>query len=136
MTRPGRLRVVGRSASAQPQRSVFRKQRPPRRPRLLLEGMLLLAAGVGLLVLLLQLPRLVDLDSLLLVSTAISHLIGGLSQLLLGCLQLLGVLVLVALALLALVLLVGGLMRLVRALLGVQRPPAKALKPPGGRRPI
>lgn len=136
MNRTGRLRVVGRSAATQPQRAVFRKRRPPRRSRLLVEGMLLVAAGVGLLVLLLQLPRLVDLDSLLLVSTAIGHLIGGLSQLLLGCLQLLGVLVLVALALLALVLLVGGLLRLVRALLGVRRPKAKALTPPGAGRPM
>lgn len=47
--------------------------------------MLLIAAGLGLLVLLLQLPELIDLDSLLLISTAIGHLIGGLSQLLMGC---------------------------------------------------
>jgi hypothetical protein len=137
MTRHGRLRVVGRGAAAESQRSVFRQRRAPRRPRLLLEGMLLLAGGVGLLVLLLQLPRLVDLDSLLLVSTAIGHLIGGLSQLLLGLLQLLGVLLLVGLALLALVLLVAGLLRLVRAVLGLPPPPAKAgLKPAqvGGRR--
>jgi hypothetical protein len=137
MTRHGRLRVVGRPGVVQPQRSVFRKRRPPRRPQLLLEAMLLVAAGVGLLVLLLQLPRLVDLDSLLLVSTAIGHLIGGLSQLLLGLLQLLGVLLLVALALLALVLLVGGLVRLLRAVLGLPQPApaAKALKAstPGGR---
>ena len=122
MNRTGRLRVVGRGAAGKPQRTVFRKRRPPRRPRLLLEGTALVAAGVGLLVLLLQLPRLVDLDSLLLVSTAIGHLIGGLSQLLMGFLQLLGVLLLVALALLALVLLVGGLLRLVRALFGLPRP--------------
>jgi Na+-transporting methylmalonyl-CoA/oxaloacetate decarboxylase gamma subunit len=125
MNRSGRLRVVGRGAAGAPQRNVFRKRRPAQRPRLLLEGMLLLAAGVGLLVLLLQLPRLVDLDSLLLVSTAIAHLIGGLSQLLLGLLQLLGVLLLAALALLALVLLVAGLLRLVRALLGPPRPAGK-----------
>ena len=79
--------------------------------------MLLMAAGLGLLVLLLQLPELIDLDSLLLISTAIGHLIGGLSQLLMGVLQLLAVLVLVAIALSALLLLVAGLVRLVRALL-------------------
>jgi hypothetical protein len=137
MNRTSRLRVVGRSTATEPERrSVFRKRRPARRPRLLLEGMLLVAGGVGLLVLLLQLPRLVDLDSLLLVSTAIGHLIGGLSQLLLGCLQLLGVLVLVALALLALVLLVGGLLRLVRAVLWVRRPAARTPNLPSGRRPM
>jgi Na+-transporting methylmalonyl-CoA/oxaloacetate decarboxylase gamma subunit len=136
MNRTGRLRVLGRTMATEPQRSVFRKRRPPRRPRLILEGMLLVTGGVGLLLLLLQLPRLVDLDSLLLVSTAIGHLIGGLSQLLLGCLQLLGVLVLVALALLALALLVGGLLRLIRAVLGVPRPPAKAPKQPPSRRPV
>ena len=108
-------------------RTVFRQRRPRRRPRLLLEAMLLMAAGVGLLVLLLQLPELIDLDSLLLISTALGHLIGGLSQLLMGVLQLLAVLVLVALALLALLLLVAGLVRFVRALL--QRTPTKTARP-------
>lgn len=75
-----------------------------------------------MLVLLLQLPELIDLDSLLLISTAIGHLIGGLSQLLMGVLQLLAVLVLVALALSALLLLVAGLVRLVRALLVAEQP--------------
>lgn len=135
MNRSSRLRVVGRSTAPESQRAVFRRRRLPGRPRLLLEGLLLVAAGVGLLVLLLQLPRLADLDSLLLVSTAIGHLIGGLSQLLLGCLQLLAVLTLVILALLALVLLVGGLMRLTRAVLGLPRAPAKAPPAPGTRRP-
>ncbi|QCH16074.1 hypothetical protein CB0101_01460 [Synechococcus sp. CB0101] len=107
---------------------MFRKRRRPPRPRLILEAMLLMAAGVGLLVLLLQLPELIDLDSLLLISTAIGHLIGGLSQLLMGVLQLLAVLVLVGLALSALLLLVAGLVRLVRALLLAESPKAK--KPP------
>jgi hypothetical protein len=55
------------------------------------------------------------------VSTAIGNLIAGLSRLLLGVLQLLGVLLLVGLALLALVLLVAGLVRLVRALVAPAR---------------
>jgi hypothetical protein len=97
---------------------VFRQRRRPPRPRRILEALLLMVAGVGLLVLLLQLPELIDLDSLLLISTAIGHLIGGLSQLLMGVLQLLAVLVLVAIALLALLLLVAGLVRFVRALFG------------------
>ena len=91
----------------------------------MLDALLLLAAGIGLLVLLLQLPELIDLDSLLLVSTAIGNLIGGLSRLLLGIVQLLAVLLLVALALLALALLTGGFVRLVRALLA-PAPAAKA----------
>jgi Trk-type K+ transport system membrane component len=106
----------GGGQPAPAERAVFRKRRRPPRSRQILEAMLLMAGGVGLLVLLLQLPELIDLDSLLLISTAIGHLIGGLSQLLMGVLQLLAVLVLVALALLALLLLVAGLVRLVRAL--------------------
>ena len=129
MSRRRGLQVVsgGRGQPSQQEKSVFRKPRPRRRPRLLLEAMLLMAAGVGLLVLLLQLPEWIDLDSLLLISTALGHLIGGLSQLLLGVLQLLAVLVLVALALVALLLLVAGLVRFVRALLqpAPPRPPVR-----------
>ena len=120
MSRRRGLQVVrgGRGQPPAPPRTVFRQRRRPPRPRRILEALLLMAAGVGLLVLLLQLPELIDLDSLLLISTAIGHLIGGLSQLLMGVLQLLAVLVLVAIALLALLLLVAGLVRFVRALFG------------------
>ena len=120
MSRRRGLQVVrgGRGQPQAPPRTVFRQRRRPPRPRRILEALLLMAAGVGLLVLLLQLPELIDLDSLLLISTAIGHLIGGLSQLLMGVLQLLAVLVLVAIALLALLLLVAGLVRFVRALFG------------------
>jgi hypothetical protein len=76
---------------------------------------LLLAGGVGLLLALMRLPE--RLDTLLLVSNAIANLIGGLSKLGLGLLQLLGVLVLVGVVLLALAFLIGGLVRLARALL-------------------
>ena len=119
MSRRRGLQVLrgGRSQPPASPRTVFRKRRRHPRARRILEAMLLMAAGVGLLVLLLQLPELIDLDSLLLISTAIGHLIGGLSQLLMGILQLLAVLVLVAIALLALLLLVAGLVRLVRAFL-------------------
>ena len=122
MSRRRGLQVVrgGRGQPpAAPPRTVFRHRRRPPRPRRFLEALLLMASGVGLLVLLLQLPELIDLDSLLLISTAIGHLIGGLSQLLMGVLQLLGVLVLVSIALLALLLLVAGLVRFVRASLEV-----------------
>ena len=126
MTRQRRLRVVGSaSGAAERQRPVFRKRKAKRRPRLILEAVLMMAGGVGLLVLLLQLPQLIDLDSLLLVSTALAHLIGGLSQLLMGILQLLGVLLLGGLALLALLCLLGGLLRFVRALVA---PAPKSVK--------
>jgi hypothetical protein len=55
-------------------------------------------------------------DTLLLVSTAIANVIGGLSRLGVGLLQLTGVLVVALLALLALVLLLGGMVRMVRSL--------------------
>ena len=131
MSRRDRLQVVRGAASPQGERRVFRRRRQPPRSRKILEALLLMAAGIGLLVLLLQLPELIDLDSLLLLSTALGHLIGGLSQLLAGVLQLLGVLLLVALALLALLLLVAGLVRLVRALLAPAppMPPARPAKP-------
>jgi hypothetical protein len=99
---------------------------PPRRARSrarrIVDSLLLMAAGVGLLVLLLLLPERIDLNSLLLVSTAIGHLIAGLSQLLMGLVQLFGVLLLVVVTLLALVLLLGGLVGLVRALVDPARP--------------
>ena len=62
--------------------------------------MLLGAAGAGLLLGLMQIPD--RLDALLLVSNAIANLIDGLSHLSIGVLQLAGVLMVVALALLAL----------------------------------
>ncbi|MFM9040690.1 MAG: hypothetical protein ACKOHJ_00285 [Vulcanococcus sp.] len=108
MTRQRRLQVVTPRAGSS-------KRKSKARPRQILEALLLMALGVGLLVLLLHLPDLIDLDSLLLVSTALANLIGGLSRLLMGILQLLGVALLVSSALLALVLLLGGLVRLVRA---------------------
>lgn len=122
MTRGRPLRLVKGQRSVGRGRHVFRRHRPRLRARRILDALLLLAAGVGLLVALLQLPELIDLDSLLLVSTAIGNLIGGLSRLLLGILQLLGVLLLVALALLALALLAGGLVRLVRAVFAPASP--------------
>ncbi|MFN5163500.1 MAG: hypothetical protein ACK5IA_16770, partial [Cyanobacteriota bacterium] len=63
---------------------------------------------------LMQLPE--RLDALLLVSGAIANLITGLSRLGLGVLQLAGVLGVVAMAGFSLLLVVGGLVRLFRAL--------------------
>ena len=128
-----RLQVAGGGRSGGRPRDVFRKRRPAPPSRRILDALLLMAAGVGLLVLLLQVPRLVDLDSLLLVSSAIAHLIGGLSEFLLGLLQLLAVLLLVAVALLALVLLLGGVVRLVRALFAAKPGAARPLGKPAGR---
>ena len=61
--------------------------------------------------------------ALLLVSRAIANLISGLSRFGVGLLQLLGVVALVGLALLALVLLAAGLVRLAKALLPPPRSP-------------
>jgi hypothetical protein len=77
-------------------------------------GLGLGAAGAGLLLLLLQLPE--RLDTLLLVSDAIANLIGGLGRFSLGLVQLAGLLGVAALALFALLLLVAGGIRLIRAI--------------------
>ena len=92
-----------------------KRKRPPARIRQLAEALMLLAGGVGLLLALMRLPE--RLDTLLLVSNAIANLIGGLTKLGLGLLQLLGVVLLVAVVLLALACLAGGLVRLVRTVL-------------------
>ena len=107
LIRPGRRSQIGRQGS--------QRKRPPGRLRQLADALLLLAGGVGLLLALMRLPE--RLDTLLLVSNAIANLIGGLSKLGLGLLQLLGVLVLVGAVLLALAFLAGGLVRLARTLL-------------------
>jgi hypothetical protein len=116
LARAGRLGRIGRQGS--------RPKRPPGRIRQLSEALLLLAGGVGLLLALMHLPE--RLDTLLLVSNAIANLIGGLSRLGLGLLQLLGVLLLVGVVLAALAFLAGGLIRLTRALF---RPRPRKTKP-------
>ncbi len=101
-----------------PSRLVFRRRRRQRplgnRIRQASIGLLLVLAGVGLLYGLMQLPR--WLDTVLLVSNAIANLISGLSRLGLGLLQLVGVFGVLALAVLALLLLVGGVVRLFRSI--------------------
>jgi len=96
-------------------RRVFARPRRPVRWKHALSGVLLLALGAGLLLGLMQLPE--RLDTLLMVSTAIANLISGLSRVLSGLLQLLGVLLLVVVAIGALLLLVAGGLRLIRACL-------------------
>ena len=97
------------------QRRVFR----PKRPfpyvvvfRQLVAGLLMLAAGLGIAVLLQQLPQQVDV--LLLVSEAIDNLIGGIQQLLEAMLGLAAIVVIASLVLLARVLSFGGVWRLIR----------------------
>lgn len=74
-----------------------------------------LGAGLGLLAGLQQLV--LRLDAVLLVSEALSHLIGGFTNVGLGLAQLLGVLLMVLTIAAALLLVLSGLIRLVRALL-------------------
>jgi len=92
------------------------RRRRPDRWRQLLIGLVLGGTGAGLLASLMLIPE--RFDTLLLVSTAIANVIGGLSRLGLGLLQLTGVLVVALLALLALVLLLGGMLRVARCLAG------------------
>jgi hypothetical protein len=107
-----------------------RRRRRISRLRQVLMGLLLVAAGIALLLALLQLPS--QLDTVLLVSTAIANLIKGLTHIGLGLLQLAGVLVVALVALMALVLLGAGLSRLIRAL--APAAPSKGPGPGGPRR--
>ena len=97
------------------QRRVFR----PKRPfpyvvvfRQLVAGLLMLAAGLGIAVLLQQLPQQVDV--VLLVSEAIADLIRGIQQLLEAMLGLAAIVVIASLVILASVLSYGGVWRLIR----------------------
>ena len=99
------------------QRRVFR----PKRPfpfvvvfRQLVAGLLMLAAGLGIAVLLQQLPQQVDV--VLLVSEAIADLIRGIQQLLEATLGLAAIVVITSLVILASVLSFGGILRLIRLL--------------------
>jgi len=97
-----------------------RRRRPSSRWRQVGAGLLLILSGTLILLGLVQLPE--RLDALLLVSSAISNLISGLSRLIMGVLQLGSVIFVALLALLALLLLIGGSVRLVRAFTSRQRP--------------
>ncbi len=120
-----RLRPLSRNRRGAKQREVFRQQRPPARWKQVGAGLLLGAAGAGLVVGLLQLPR--RFDTLLLLSTALANVIRGIQLLLLGLFQVIVMVLLVALAVGALVLLLAGLVRVVRAFL--PRPRAAAKRP-------
>ena len=112
------------------QRKVFQQRRRPVGWKQAFSGLLLLSLGAGLLVGLMQLPE--RLDTVLLVSTAIANLIGGLGRFLQGLLQLLAVLLLVLVAIGSLLLLLAGLVRLLRSV--VPRGPAGSLPTPRQRR--
>ncbi|RZO07861.1 MAG: hypothetical protein EVB06_02245 [Synechococcus sp. MED-G133] len=99
------------------QRRVFRRKR--RLPvgmviRQLIVILLLLAGGIGIVVLLQRWPEQVDL--MLLVSEAISDLISGIQLLLSAMLGLGGVVLIAALVMLAGVLMIAGLWRMLRLL--------------------
>ena len=104
-------------SSRRVQRPVFRRKR--RIPvgvllRQMLEILLLLAGGTGIVVLLQRLPDQVDL--MLMVSQAISDLISSIQMLLEAVLGLGGMVLIAALVVLAGVLILGGLWRLFRLL--------------------
>ena len=80
--------------------------------RQLLAGLLMLAAGLSIAVLLQQLPQQVDV--VLLVSEAIADLIRGIQQLLEATLGLAAIAVIASLVILASVLSFGGVWRLIR----------------------
>jgi hypothetical protein len=113
-------------------RRVFRQRPQGPRWQQIGAGLLMMALGAGLLVGLMQLPE--RLDTLLLVSTAIANLIGGLGRFLVGLLQLLGVLLLAGAAIGALLLLLAGAIRLVRALVKQGRQPQRLSQRPRPRR--
>ena len=104
--------------SRRSQRRVFRQKRPF--PfvivfRQLIAGLLMLAAGLGIAVLLQQLPQQVDV--VLLISEAIADLIRGIQQLLEATLGLAAIAVIASLVILASILSFGGVWRLMRLVL-------------------
>jgi len=117
---------------AAPTQGRRRRPRPSRWLQACL-GLGLAGAGALLLLGLMLIPE--RLDALLLVSTAIAHVIGGLSRLAMGLAQLAAVLLVALLALLALLLLLGGMVRLLRALVApVSHADAAARSRPAARK--
>jgi hypothetical protein len=114
-SRGSRRPIGNRLRGSKLDRQVFRRKRAPHRWKQGAFGVLIGAAGVGLVVALMQLPQ--RLDTLLLLSTALANLIRGVQLFLTGLIQVLAVVVLVAVAVGALVLVVAGLVRFVRAFL-------------------
>ena len=109
----GSRRALQLPATGGSARRVFRRKRRPARWRQAGVALLLGAAGVALLLGLLQVPE--RFDAVLVLSTALANLIGGVQQALWGVVQLLAVVLVVLAALAALGLVAAGLIRLVRA---------------------
>ncbi len=118
---------IPRLPSTQRERRVFsQRKRPSKRLpvwRMLLESVLLLLLGSGLLAGLSWLPT--QVDALVVVSEAIADLIRGLSQLLEAFLGLSAVILIAALLLLGLLALISGLIRFVRTLVVVFKSSAR-----------
>ena len=112
---------IPRLPRTQRERRVFsqRKRQSKRLPvwRMLLESLLLLMLGIGLLAVLSWLPT--KVDAIVVVSEAIADLIRGLSQLLEAFLGLSAVILIAALLVLGLLALISGLIRFVRTLVVV-----------------
>ena len=118
---------IPRLPRTQRERRVFsQRKRPSKRLpvwRILLESVLLLLLGSGLLAGLSWLPT--QVDALVVVSEAIADLIRGLSQLLEAFLGLSAVILIAALLLLGLLALISGLIRFVRTLVVVFKSSAR-----------
>ena len=118
---------IPRLPRTQRERRVFsQRKRPSKRLpvwRMLLESVLLLLLGSGLLAGLSWLPT--QVDALVVVSEAIADLISGLSQLLEAFLGLSAVILIAALLLLGLLALISGLIRFVRTLVVVFKSSAR-----------
>jgi hypothetical protein len=114
MSKAAKRRTLQLPRTGRVDRRVFSPPSRVPRWRQLLVALALGALGAGLLILLLQLPD--RFDTVLVLSQALSSLVGGVRQFFEGLLQLLGLVLLVLLALLALALLVIAAVRLVRAL--------------------
>ena len=118
---------IPRLPRTQRERRVFsqRKRQSKRLPvwRMLLESLLLLMLGIGLLAVLSWLPT--KVDAIVVVSEAIADLIRGLSQLLEAFLGLSAVILIAALLVLGLLALISGLIRFVRTLVVVFKSSAR-----------
>ena len=118
---------IPRLPRTQRERRVFsQRKRPSKRLpvwRMLLESVLLLLLGSGLLAGLSWLPT--QVDALVVVSEAIADLISGLSQLLEAFLGFSAVILIAALLLLGLLALISGLIRFVRTLVVVFKSSAR-----------
>ena len=127
---------IPRLPRTQRERRVFsqRKRQSKRLPvwRMLLESVLLLLLGSGLLAGLSWLPT--KIDAIVVVSEAIADLIRGLSQLLEAFLGLSAVILIAALLVVGLLALISGLIRFVRTLVFVFKSSARrqALQSPNG----